>query len=85
MKLGVSFDTCITAANREKFDQAVKEGEVDYFCSIRNKARELMEQGNVAMTIFLCKAVLGMSDRPERELPEASPLDGLAKALEESR
>ncbi len=85
MKLGVAYDTCINGANREKFDLAVKEGEVDYSCSIRNKAMELMEQGNVAMTIFLCKAVLGMSDRPERELPEASPLDGLAKALEGSR
>jgi len=82
MELGVSLPTLRTEANREIFSAAKEKGRCKYLESIRRRAYTLMEKGSVPMTIFLCKAVLGMSDRPERELPEASPLDDLAEELE---
>ena len=82
VELGVSLPTLKTEENREIFSASKERGRCKYLASIRRKAFSLMEDGSVPMTIFLCKAVLGMSDRPERELPEASPLDGLAEELE---
>ena len=64
--LGVSSRTVSRAKNRQpEFSQALKRGEESANCSLVRKAKKLVDDGNVVMTIFSLKNKCGWTDRRE--------------------
>lgn len=60
---------------KEAVKNAYEEGKTNYRMSLRTKQRQLAEQGNVAMLIFLGKNDLGQSDRQELSGKDGGPVE----------
>lgn len=78
--LGSNYDTLHNKANAERFKEAMESASEIAKLRIRQAQYRCLDNGNSAVTIFMSKAVLGMTDG--QQAPQASNMfaDFLAEA-----